>query len=632
MYRSGKGAISASSPEAIPYIPAFSPPCCAQVCVHTGDHSLTQKLLISTAAQQAQAHIQAGRIDKAEALLTPLAASQDCDAEIHHQLGLVYARQGRPSNALEQIAIARSKEPTSLEHTLLYGRLLLSLGRHEEGLSVLKAYPLLSDCPATVLTRFGDAMLEFGHAADAANTYRAAVERDSSAATACFKLAGALHALKRTQEAETAIRKAITLNPLFAEAHNNLGILLLSRSAISEAIQEFQIAISQKPEYAAAYNNLGNAQKAAGDFASAEAAFRKALAVKPDYADALGSLAAVLKQVDRKGEAIAIYRSALARSPGHPALLHGLANILAQDPTGGDEAIAMYRRLIALKAGTFEAYRQLGVTLCRQHRIAEAFEWFTRGAQASAASHRKSNTVREQHEKERHEYLKALGQTVTPLGGRTTGNSIRKPTIHVEEHWEKRCPQIVTIDSLLTDDALHRLREFCWQADIWHETFDEGYLGATPESGLACPLLAQIAEDLRLTYPAIFQDHPLVYLWAFKYGAGLRGTKVHADFAAVNVNFWITDDSANIDPATGGLVIWDKPAPLDWDFEKYNRDESAMRGFLAEEKADKLIVPYRSNRAVIFDSDLFHETDAFSFKQGYCNRRINITLLFGYRK
>jgi hypothetical protein len=190
----------------------------------------------------------------------------------------------------------------------------------------------------------------------------------------------------------------------------------------------------------------------------------------------------------------------------------------------------------------------------------------------------------------------------------------------------------VTIDSLLTANVLRGLREFCWQADIWHETFEEGYLGATPESGLACPLLAQVAEDLRSTHPMIFQDYPLVYLWAFKYGAGLRGTKIHADFAAVNVNFWITDDSANMDHDTGGLIIWDKPAPLDWNFEKYNRDELAIRTFLAKENASKLVVPYRSNRAVIFDSDLFHETDTFSFRDGYRNRRINITLLFGYRK
>ena len=38
------------------------------------------------------------------------------------------------------------------------------------------------------------------------------------------------------------------------------------------------------------------------------------------------------------------------------------------------------------------------------------------------------------------------------------------------------------------------------------------------------------------------------------------------------------------------------------------------------------------NRAVIFNSNLFHETDKIDFKDGYENRRINVTMLFGKRE
>jgi hypothetical protein len=100
----------------------------------------------------------------------------------------------------------------------------------------------------------------------------------------------------------------------------------------------------------------------------------------------------------------------------------------------------------------------------------------------------------------------------------------------------------------------------------------------------------------------------------------------------VNVNFWITPDEANLDPESGGLVVWDKAAPLDWDFDKYNTDEGAIRRFLTEAGAKPVTIPYRANRAVIFDSDLFHETDRLSFREGYQNRRINVTLLYGERE
>ena len=101
--------------------------------------------------------------------------------------------------------------------------------------------------------------------------------------------------------------------------------------------------------------------------------------------------------------------------------------------------------------------------------------------------------------------------------------------------------------------------------------------------------------------------------------------------AAVNVNFWITPNEANLDPDHGGMVIWDTAAPLDWNFAKYNGDIAAARAFLASTAAKSHTVPYRANRAVIFDSDLFHETDVCTFKEGYVNRRINVTMLFGRR-
>ncbi len=90
--------------------------------------------------------------------------------------------------------------------------------------------------------------------------------------------------------------------------------------------------------------------------------------------------------------------------------------------------------------------------------------------------------------------------------------------------------------------------------------------------------------------PGICGDHALNYIWAFKY------------------------DSA-----------------LDWDFDRYNGDIAATRAFLQGSGAQPMTVPYRANRAVIFDSDLFHETDVIRFREGYPNRRINVTLLYGER-
>ena len=144
-------------------------------------------------------------------------------------------------------------------------------------------------------------------------------------------------------------------------------------------------------------------------------------------------------------------------------------------------------------------------------------------------------------------------------------------------------------------------------------------------------ILFQIADDLRQNFPAIFKDHQLTQLWAYKYDSHLRGSSLHADFAAINVNFWITPDTANLNPASGGLVVYDVEAPLGWNFESYIRNPDRIRKFLTEHDSGKTVVPYGGNRTVLFNSRLFHETDTIEFKQGYENRRINVTWLFGNR-
>ena len=61
-------------------------------------------------------------------------------------------------------------------------------------------------------------------------------------------------------------------------------------------------------------------------------------------------------------------------------------------------------------------------------------------------------------------------------------------------------------------------------------------------------------------------------------------------------------------------------------------DKPAAREFLAQVGAQSVTIPYRSNRAVIFEPCLFHEMDRIVFKEGYLNRRINITLFYGERE
>ena len=110
-----------------------------------------------------------------------------------------------------------------------------------------------------------------------------------------------------------------------------------------------------------------------------------------------------------------------------------------------------------------------------------------------------------------------------------------------------------------------------------------------------------------------------------------KGINIHADFALLNLNFWITPDEYNNDKNSGGLKVYDTPAPEDWTFQKYNRNSDEIYKFLNDNNANCKNIPYKFNRAVLFNSAYFHETDKINFKEGYKTRRINITYLFGNR-
>jgi hypothetical protein len=137
-----------------------------------------------------------------------------------------------------------------------------------------------------------------------------------------------------------------------------------------------------------------------------------------------------------------------------------------------------------------------------------------------------------QHDREQQDYLNgrkapanaASASAVFRLeeGGRIGGRAVNPDASlgAITANWQTSRPQIAVIHDLLSEEALEKLRRFCWDSTIWRKVYRGGYLGAMPEHGFACPLLAQIADELRGSYPAIVGEHPLLQLWASSTTAG----------------------------------------------------------------------------------------------------------------
>jgi len=470
-------------------------------------------------------------------------------------------------------------------------------GRVAEAAAVYRQFIALRPDVVEARVNLANLLTAAGAHADAEGAYREALGLRGDLPEARFGLANVLRAQGKMEEAATAYRAVLALSPANPAVLYNLGSTLQMLGRADEAFTAFSRAVAAKPDFAQAHNNLGILHYDREEWQEALACFSTESRLQPGFAKARNNLGMALHKLGRHAEAEAAFEEALRLKPDH-----------------------------------IESFDNLGALLLEMGRTEKAFHCFMRRASLVPAAQELPDS-RKDHDIEQAAFRGRQSAAIEIEGGeRIAGRAVnlRNDIEEITTGWRTRQPQIVVIDDLLTPQALDGLRRFCHGSTIWRDTFD-GYVGARPQSGFACPLLAQIALEFAETYPAIFQDYPLLFAWAFKYQQGRSGTRVHADFAAVNVNFWITPDEANLDPETGGLVVWDKAAPLDWDFERYNADEPAIRDYLVSRGAIPTRIPYRANRAVVFDSDLFHETDKLSFRSGYISRRINITLLYGTR-
>ena len=444
--------------------------------------------------------------------------------------------------------------------------------------------------------------------------------------------------------AERGFLELLALQPGNAQIRHPLGVTLAHQGRTAEALDMIAAAAASRPDDPDILLDYGVVLREAGRFDQALAAFDHALAVQPGNADLVKLRGDALMSLKRPDDALACYDQVLAFRTHTIMALHSRGNAL-RALGRHDEAVASFDRALALQPDFTPALYDRGTSLAARHRIAEwfaGFEGFFKRWKAAAAwsavGHEPPPPHKALHDAEQAAYLQEAHIAVSGKrphiegGARISGPAINSANaLAAGAAWRDNRPQIVVIDNLLTAEALEAMRRYCWGSAMWRDAYDPGYIGAFPESGFAAPLLAQIVEEFRTVFSDICGDHALKYIWGFKYDSSLEGIGIHADAAAVNVNFWITPDEANLDPQSGGLVVWDRAAPLDWDFDTFNRDEDVIRDFLSKSGAQSVTIPYRANRAVIFDSDLFHQTDTIRFKPGYCNRRINVTLLYGER-
>ena len=479
-----------------------------------------------------------------------------------------------------------------------------------------------------------------------------AIQRDATNPLYFYNQGLVHQQLNQLREAERAYRQALSLKGDYVEALGNLGNVLREQGELDAACATYRQVLTMNPGHPEGYNNLGVVLKEQGKRDEARDAYQRAVALNPENAEAHYNLGVILFEDERLDEATARFEQAVAINPRYAKAHHhlGLARLWKRDREGALHALRTSADLMQNHG------RPVRIVTCYASRIkhdAEQIRYLAERGLGGPSDSRYRQTLVELQQKAlqsgeanrrirlSQEEAEALAPSVNRIlhyaDNPAMPQGALNPELDVEEierRYHASRPEIIHIDTLLRPDALAALRQFCLESTIWKKDYEDGYIGAFLGEGFSSPLVLQVAEELRTTFPGIFHQHRLLQAWAFKQDSARRPLNIHADAAAVNVNFWITPDDANLDPAKGGLIVWDKEAPREWDFKVYNSTafQPKIREFLKQSGASPVKVPYRANRALVFNSDLFHESDTCVFRDDYESRRINVTFLYGRRR
>lgn len=535
-------------------------------------------------------------------------------------LGICNHHESNFSQALGYYDRALRLKPEHAESWSNRGTTLQALGRHEEALACYqKALSLSPEHPAS-WRRHGAVLQTLNRHADAVASFDRALGIHSGDSDAWFDRGLSLQRLGRHQDALDSFEKALASRPDDARAWERKGMTLLTLKRYEDALEALDKAIGLRPDFAQAWFNRGNVLQPLNRYDDAVSSYDRAIALNPDLVEAWSVRASIhVSDVDNVGRAIEESRKSLM------AFLNGVFHAIRTNPERS-----------SLQTFRLKHDLQQAMHLKSRSRQVKGMEDFMEVAQELLdISHRQDNP----------EIINPTARQMLAMAPYLeTPHFFEMPVLDsscvnpgndwgaIEEAYLAGKPEIVQIENFLSAEALAAFQNYALESKVWMVEYVNKYLGAFANKGFISPLHLQLARELRQVMPRVFKDHRLSHLWGFKYDETLgRGINVHADFARVNLNFWITPDQYNLDPASGGLKLYDVPSPPDWPYHDYNENQNKIYDFLRNSGSQCLTVPHRCNRAVLFNSALFHETDRIHFKAGYESRRVNFTYLFGWQ-
>ena len=314
---------------------------------------MVQTFAAKSALNEAVALINAGQIDRAEAICRSGIARNSDDVNMVALLGAIQLKSRQIPEAEKHLRQAIRLAPSFAKPHEDLGLLLLDKGQPEEAARILKKATRLDPDLDFSFFNLGKALAMLGRGREADQAFEKSFdlnpERKSLALAAEHQKAG------RWEEAEQLYRKVLRNNPTNVDALRLLGAVAMSNGRIYEAERLLRRAVSNAPDFVAALLDLGRTLKEQNRLEEAIGCFRQVITLEPDNFQANYQLASALTLTAQTYESIEAYQRVLELRPTHAGAMLGLGHVLK---TVGrqEEAIEAYRNCIRHKPQSGETY------------------------------------------------------------------------------------------------------------------------------------------------------------------------------------------------------------------------------------------------------------------------------------
>jgi protein O-GlcNAc transferase len=335
---------------------------------HTEQRNLPTYFL----AAYARSLVATGRLGLAVTEMQSALRGEPQNAELHDELGSIYAQQKHWADAQREFADAVTSDPKNA-----MAHLHLALTMEEQHLpdaqtQLLEAARL---APANPVISFelGKAFASSGADDRAIAEFQKTLHTQPENIDAMYELALALQRSAKVQDALSLFQKVVAAQPENAPALTNLGLALTQSQHAKDAVPFLERSIALVPENVTAHQNLAAAYVQLSQFTDAVAQLRTAVKWAPDSPQVHYDLGLTLKMQDATSDAIPELEAAARLDPTAPEAPYVLGVLYMQTGRYEDAAKNLTTSL-RLRPENGDGWAMLGSVETKLNLLSEATE------------------------------------------------------------------------------------------------------------------------------------------------------------------------------------------------------------------------------------------------------------------